>query len=146
MSENRYKITVNDGVDFYVELEIINKSSTLKSLFKDNHMNQYKNSIIIPNIDSQTFTHILAFMRNYSDLTNSEYADKMIDNMNCNTLMDIIHAANLLDIKPLVEIGGNRFKNIINNNDINDIRKIFKIKNDFTAEEQLQIDHNFKWT
>ena len=149
MNENRYKITVNDGVDFYVEFEVINKSSTLKSLFTDNHTRKFKSSIILPNIDANIFTHVLSFVRFTlfnDDTSTNEYGEKIIDNMNCNSLMDIIHAANFLDIKQLVEISGNKFKSIINDNDVNGIRKIFKIKNDFTTEEQLQIDHNFKWS
>lgn len=148
MGENKYKIVLYDNIDFYVESEVIEKSKTLQSMFRDPSTKQYKPSIVIPDIDGQIFSHILAFIRYraINEKDNDDFAKKLVENMDCVTLINVIHAANILDIKPLVKISGDRFKWIVKNNDVNGIRKIFKIKNDFSLEEEAQIEHNFEWT
>lgn len=149
MPEQRYKVILQDNNEFFIESEILKKSPILENMFMDPFTRQYRHSVTLPNMDTSTFSYILAFIREIVEFDNDadikNVANKLIATMDSTTLIDIIHASHTLNIKPLLEVAGAKFKHIIQHNDVEDIRRIFNIKNDFNPEEEQQIINNFQW-
>lgn len=60
-------------------------------------------------------------------------------------MFEIILAANYLDIKPLLDLGCRTVAGMMKGKSAEEIRKLFNIKNDFTAEEEAQIRRENEW-
>jgi S-phase kinase-associated protein 1 len=73
-----------------------------------------------------------------------EWDQKFMD-IDQEMLFDMILAANYLDIKPLLDIGCKIVANMIKGKNVEEIRKIFNITNDFTPEEEEQIKRENEW-
>jgi hypothetical protein len=145
---SKYKIVLQDGVELYIEKEVIKNSPILAELFKDQFTDQYKPFIVIPNLDIKIFAHIVSFIRHLviSVKDAEEFGARLVENMDYNTLIDIIHTAHFLEVELLVKISSYRLTYIIENNDVNNIRKILNINNDFTSEEELALEQDLAWS
>ena len=71
----------------------------------------------------------------YSEFTNVEQE----------ILFELILAANYMNIKPLLDLTCATVASMIKGKTPEEIRKIFNIVNDFTAEEEAQIREDNKW-
>ena len=60
-------------------------------------------------------------------------------------LFELVMAANYLDIKPLLELSCAKVASQIKNKSVMEIRKYFNIENDFTPEEEQQIQEENRW-
>ena len=54
-------------------------------------------------------------------------------------------AANYLDIKSLLELSCAKVASLIKNKTVAEIRTFFNIENDFTPEEEAQIQEENRW-
>lgn len=73
-----------------------------------------------------------------------EYLAKL-DSDGQRTLMDLILAANLLDVKPLLDRACQCLAEKIKGKSTEEIRRTFNIKNDFTPEEEEAVIHENAW-
>ncbi len=62
-----------------------------------------------------------------------------------NAVIDLIWSANHLEIESLLNLGTERLKETIDNNDVKQIRNVLSIKSDFTKDEEDIVSYNFKW-
>lgn len=60
-------------------------------------------------------------------------------------LFSLINATNFLDIKPLLDVACYTVAMMIKGKKVEEIRKIFNIKNDFTEEEEKEIRKKNEW-
>ncbi|KAJ2657325.1 hypothetical protein IWW48_004569 [Coemansia sp. RSA 1200] len=61
------------------------------------------------------------------------------------TLFDLILAANFLDIPPLVDLVGYTVANMIKGKSVDEIRRTFDVKNDFTPDEEESVRAANAW-
>ncbi|VAI72486.1 unnamed protein product [Triticum turgidum subsp. durum] len=61
------------------------------------------------------------------------------------TIFDLILAANYLNIKGLLDLTCQTVADMIKDKTLEEIRKIFNIKNDFTPEEETEIRKENQW-
>ena len=57
----------------------------------------------------------------------------------------MVMAANYLDIKSLLELSCAKVASLIKNKTVAEIRTFFNIENDFTPEEEAQIQEENRW-
>ena len=60
-------------------------------------------------------------------------------------ILELIMAADFLNIKPLLELAAAKVASLIKNKTVPEIRQFFNIENDFTPEEEAQIMEENKW-
>ncbi|CAH6421846.1 Hypothetical protein KVN_LOCUS534 [uncultured virus] len=127
----KFKILLPDDVEYFIELEILEKIPVFLELLKyDKEMKE----INLPYIDGNIFSTIIMYLR-YSIIDpNHKFIVSMFDSLPLKIIIDLIIAANNLGITNLVELLGENFRKIIKENNISDIRKIFKISEDFTID------------
>lgn len=61
------------------------------------------------------------------------------------TLYNLLEAANYLNIKGLMDLTAQTIADMIKGKTVEEIRKVFKITNDFTPEEEETIHRNSYW-
>ena len=66
-----------------------------------------------------------------------------LDNMD--DLIDLVVASNFLDIEGLLNLGCAKIASLIKGKNVEEIRDMFGIENDFTPEEEAQIREENKW-
>jgi len=71
--------------------------------------------------------------------------DKGFIGENMADIVTLINAADYLDIKFLVKMTTGAVANVIRGRNVEQIREIFKIENDFTAEEEDQLRKENAW-
>ena len=79
-----------------------------------------------------------------SEHTTAFYAS-FVDDMAQDLLFQVLLAANFLDIKPLVMLCCAKIGSQIRGTPIPEVRKMFKIENDFTPEEEKKVMEENKW-
>lgn len=129
-----YKIVFPEDVNFTVDKSTIEKSPKLVELFK--------NSLVV-NIDEfsgRTFSQILTFIRcKNMNGECDDFIEKMFDDINGHDFIELVYAANYLEIHSLVELITTKFKKIINDNYPSNIGLILNVENDMTEEEKQEI-------
>lgn len=74
-----------------------------------------------------------------------EWDRKLVDDLTQDALFDLITAANFLDIKGLLEASCQKVADMIAKKTPAQVRRIFNIANDFTAEEEEEIRNESPW-
>jgi len=149
---------VCEGQNFEVDLEVAQQSVILKNMIEDTGK---EGEIPLNNLKIGTLKKIIEFCTHYKDAkmapiekplkTNNlaEVVDKwysnFIDIEKTDEIIEIVIAANYLDIDPLTELSCAKLASMIKGKSAEEIRKKFGIENDFTPEEEAQIRDENKW-
>ena len=144
---------------FTVDIDVAKQSVILKNMIEDLGPDGNLN---ISNIKKDTMRKVIDFCKHYkesklptiqkplqsdklSEAINDEWYVKFIDLDKVDDIIDIVIAANFLDIDPLTELSCAKLASLIKGKSVEEIRKKFGIENDFTAEEEAQIREENKW-
>ena len=124
--------------------------------------------IPIPNVDGRTLEYVLQYME-YHHHNKAEPIEKplkgKIENYICewdkaflftdlikdgdekqhSLLIDVINAANFLDLKDLLDLCCSAQASMVNGKTTEQIRELFGIVNDFTPEEEERMREEAKW-
>ncbi|RLC98813.1 MAG: hypothetical protein DRI46_10650 [Chloroflexi bacterium] len=141
--EDTVRLTSNDGMEFEVEIHLIQQSGTLKDLTSDCGS---ENAVPLPNVDGRILGYVLDHFRQThenpapaeeegKDKKRRELADwnkKFFEEFDNPTIFEIILAANFLDAKFLLDTTCKVVANLIKGKSTEEMRKVFNIKNDFS--------------
>ena len=149
---------VCEGESLEVDLEVAQQSVILKNMIEDTGK---EDSIPLNNLKLSTLKKVIEFCEHHKDVklkpidkplrTNNlaEVVDKwyaeFIDLEKTDDIIDIVIAANYLDIDALTELSCAKLATLIKGKSTEEIRKKFGIENDFTPEEEAQIREENKW-
>lgn len=142
-----------------VELEVAQKSIILKNMIEDTGR---EGEIPIPNIQLPILKKVLLYCEHYCSITPKEIKKPLIskdlkengvDDWDCkfiemeqiDNLIDLIVAANFLDIEGLVNLGCAKIATFIKGKTVEEIRDTFGIENDFTPQEEAQLREENRW-
>jgi len=137
----------NDFIEVYAM--DLTKSPVLMDLIR----NSSSDVIVIPNITLATMLKVIQFCQ-YESI-NPEAFEAPLDELNesmrqfvdieQSELFELIMAANYLDIKTLLDVSSKAAADMIRGRSTEEIRIMFNIKNDFTPEEEEQIERENSW-
>ncbi|KAF8822067.1 putative suppressor of kinetochore protein 1 [Cardiosporidium cionae] len=121
-----------------------------------------ENDEVVPirNVRSTTLKKVIEFCEYHHDkpiahiekpLKSTNFSEYVCDwdddflNVDKEVVLELIQAANYLDIKPLLDISCAKVASLIKGKTPEEIRKLFDIVNDFTPEEEKQVRDENKW-
>jgi len=150
----------SDNVEFEVEAAVAMESQTIRRMIEDNCAD---NSIPIPNINSKLLSIVIEYCTKHVHTTKLEDAaapapantaisgedlkkwDAELVKIDHATLIDLIEAANFLEIKGLLDLTCQAMADMIKGKSPEEIRKTFNIMNDLSPEEEEEIIWDIQW-
>lgn len=145
---SKVKLRSSDNGAFEVEREVIMQSGTIKGMIED--------EVADGEIPVQVSSHILAKVvewckcMQHQDQNNKEWEKKFDEEVSDDKDLHygLIVAANYLDIPALLDRLCQLVADIIKGKTPEEIRRTFKIENDFTPEEEKAIrdENGWAWT
>uniref|UniRef100_A0A7S1V748 SKP1-like protein n=1 Tax=Sexangularia sp. CB-2014 TaxID=1486929 RepID=A0A7S1V748_9EUKA len=147
-------LTSMDDQEFEVEKSVAEMSVTIKNALED--IGDVGAPIPLPNVSSKILAKVIEFCTHHAakdgaDKKDSKNSDEIDEwdaefcNVDQSTLFELILAANYLDIKPLLDLTCKTVANMIKGKSTEEIRKTFKITNDFTPEEEEAVKRENAW-
>ena len=141
------KLTSMDGHQFDVELEVLTHSKTLMNMLEEvGHCGL----IPVPNVDSKVLSKVIDYCKAHTntDETNetetSTFDTDFVD-VELHALFELVLAANYLDIPPLQALITEKLASMIREKNTQEIRELFGVTNDFTAEEEEHVRSTLGW-
>ncbi|CAI0413096.1 unnamed protein product [Linum tenue] len=149
-TEEKKLITLksSDGESFEVEEAVAMQSQTIKHMIEDGCAGD---GIPIPNVTGAILAKVLEFCKKHQhhapdpDAEELKKWDAEFAKVGQDTLYDLLMAANYLNIKDLLDLICQTVADIIKGKKPEEIRSYFKIKNDFTKEEEEEIRRENQW-
>ena len=148
------KLKSNDGQVFEVDENILEKSSVLKNLANDFQEPEYE--LPTNEVNGKTLSKIIDYLKEYKDkkpkeipkpLPNddlesiiSKWDAQFIMPLSLEECVDIVNAANFLDIPDLVNLSSARLAFELINCPIEEAKKKFGVVDDMTVEEMEGTD------
>ncbi|XP_010683792.2 SKP1-like protein 1B [Beta vulgaris subsp. vulgaris] len=159
------KITLksSDGEKFDVEESVALECETIKLMIEDDCAD---NVIPLPNVTAKILSKVIVYCKKHvesaaakscstedscsstaNSTTNEELKiwDSEFVTVDQSTLLDLILAANYLNIKSLLDLTCQTVSDMIKDKTPEEVRKMFNIKNDFTPEEEEAIRRENQW-
>lgn len=162
------KVTLksSDNEKFVVDRVVAEKSALLSKLIADmassndddDSDDEEEMLIPVPNVRAAVLTKVIEWAEHHRDtkfpdaddddtrkLTPVDSWDKKFLEVDQEMLYEIILAANYLNIRPLLDAGCKIVAEMIRGRSPDEIRKLFNIENDFTADEEIAIKRENEW-
>ena len=150
-NDNKVKLCSSDTQEFEVSQEVADKSETIKNLIEDSGA---EDVIPLPNVSGKILAKVIEYCKYHVDAHRSTKKTEeeikawdaaFIQDVDQQTLFDLILAANYLNIKELLDLTCQKVADMIKGKTPEEIRKQFNIKNDFTPEEEEEIRRENQW-
>lgn len=174
MAENYVALVSSDGRQFIVPKKAAYMSTTLKNML-DTEQEVDENSlpmdevfvspprpglreglhkmvvVPLPNVHTDVLASVIEYCQYHAidSEKDSDHRRAMFDDLflgaRDGVLMELLVAANYLDIKPLLDLVAKTIADMIRGKSVEEIRTIFGITNDLTPEEEEQIRKENEW-
>ena len=156
-AEKKITLLSSDGQKFEISSKAVQKSVLVKGIIED-----YPDDAEVPlnNVKGNILQKIKEYLEHYENeepkqiekpLPDKKFEEcvdswdfKYID-VELELIFELILGANYMDIKPLLELASAKVASLIKGKSTEEIRKLFGIQNDFTPEEEQQIQEENKW-
>nr|XP_043612578.1 SKP1-like protein 1 [Erigeron canadensis] len=136
-----------DGESFDVEECVAMECLTIKHMIEDGCADS---SIPVHNVTGATLSKVIDYCNKHTDPSFTPTELKAFDadfyKVDQKMLFDIILAANYLDNKSLLELGCRTVAESVRGLTTREIRKLYRIRNDFTPEEEAKVREENAWS
>ncbi|XP_073111309.1 SKP1-like protein 1 [Elaeis guineensis] len=149
--EKKIVLRSSDGEEFEVEVATARQSKMINI-----NVDAKVDARTLFNVDARTLAKVIEYCRRHAGATRilDEYDnpneeikswDATYIDVHQTILYDILQAADYLEIKGLLDLACEQAANMIRGKHVEEIRKTFNIKNDFTTEEEEEIRKQHPW-
>ncbi|KAM7258789.1 hypothetical protein ACFE04_014530 [Oxalis oulophora] len=152
-STNKIVLKSSDGETFEVDESVALESQTIKLLIEDDCAGT---EIPIPNVSSKILSKVIEYCKKHTETSKGKDSTTYVDDelkswdavfvkVDQSTLLELILAANYLEVKSLLDLTCQAVADMIKDKTPEEIRKLFNITNDFTPEEEEEIRRENQW-
>lgn len=143
-SEQRPTITLrsSDDLTFIVDNHIAKQSRFITLVIEDTG---HVDVIPLSNVKGSVLSRIIDYLRYHDHHEDTRAWDKAFIDVPHSDLFDIIIAANYLDIPSILDCSCQAIANLIKGRTPEELRIIFDIKNDFSPEEEADVQRENEW-
>ena len=139
----------NDGQEYSASQAAVEKCQTVKDSIEDVGVDT---PIPLPNVTGDILKKVLTYAKydlEHPEVENdkkeiSEWENQFLE-MDQTTLFSMILAANYLNYPRLLDLCCKSVANMIKGKTVEEIRKVFNVQNDFTEEEEKQVEAESEW-
>ncbi|BFG39333.1 hypothetical protein CerSpe_256070 [Prunus speciosa] len=154
MSSPSKRITLksSDPALFEVDEAVALESQIIKYMIEDDCAD---NCIPVPNVRGNILAKVIVYCKKHADAAKPDskitehdlkaWDQDFLDDMNQETLFDLVLAANFLNIKSLLDLTCQSIADMIKGKTPEEIRKTFNINNHFTPEEEEEVRRENQW-
>ncbi|XP_065193475.1 S-phase kinase-associated protein 1-like [Sycon ciliatum] len=154
------KLVSNDGEVFDVEVKVACQSKVLKAMLQDTgDIADDDEPVPLPPVNGATLRKVIEWCTHYQNENLVEGEDLLDENERINIdswdeeflkvdqgiLVELINAANYLDIKGLLDAAVKTVANMIKGKTTEEIRKTFNMVGDFSSDEEEEIRKEKAW-
>jgi S-phase kinase-associated protein 1 len=156
------KLQSSDGDVFAVDVEVAKKSCTIRNMLNDLGIEDPAeiDVVPIPNVRSEILRKVLEWSTYHKDEPDpnemaDDYWEKMkteihgwdveFFQMEHSALLELVMAANYLDVRGLLDTACKAVANLMNGKTPEEIRRTFNVRNDFTPQEEARIRQESEW-
>ncbi|XP_065193747.1 S-phase kinase-associated protein 1-like [Sycon ciliatum] len=154
------KLVSNDGEVFDVEVKVACQSKVLKAMLQDTgDIADDDEPVPLPPVNGATLRKVIEWCTHYQNENLVEGEDLLDENERINIdswdeeflkvdqgiLVELIKAANYLDIKGLLDAACKTVANMIKGKTTEEIRKTFNMVGDFSSDEEEEIRKENAW-
>ena len=141
----------SDGEMFEIEKAVVMESETIKNFIKDV---PDITRIPIPKVSGKILAMVIQYCKKHVDSANSNEKPSEDDLKKWDTefiqleqpiLLDLILAANFLDIKSLLDLTCQRVADMMRGKTPEEICQMFNIVNDYSPEEEEEVRRENQW-
>ncbi|KAG7565487.1 SKP1 component dimerization [Arabidopsis suecica] len=146
MSKKIFVLTSSDGDSFQIDEAVAFQSAMIKGMDEDKCAD---NGIPLPNVTSKILLLVIEYCKKH--VVESEEEDlkkwdtEFMKKMEQSIVFDVMMAANYLNIQSLIDLTCKTVADFLSGKTPEEIRAYFKIKNDFTPEEEAEILRQNQW-
>ncbi|KAJ0974701.1 hypothetical protein J5N97_016666 [Dioscorea zingiberensis] len=139
----------SNGVEFVVEKRVAEQSLFIKNALNEGAVEE--KVIPIPMVTGNTLSSVLEYCEKHASVTEfqeneiEEWDKEYIEKADLNLLYRLLQASTTMSIMGLMNLGVARVASLIRGKTPQEIRELFKIKNDFTPEEEEEIRREMAW-
>ena len=143
-----------DGDIFEIDEAVALESQTIKHMIEDDCADD--TGIPLPNVTSRVLAKVIEYCKKHVEAAANSDERRVDENdiktwdadfvkVDQDTLFDLILAANYLDIKSLLDLTCKTVASMMEGKTMEEIRKTFNIKNDYTPEEEEEVRRENLW-
>ncbi|CAL9027265.1 unnamed protein product [Prunus brigantina] len=154
MSSPSKRITLksSDPARFEVDETVARESQIIKYMIEDDCADE---CIPVPNVKGNILAKVIVYCKKHADAAKPDskiteydlraWDQDFLDDVNQETIFDLILAANFLNIKSLLDLTCQHIADMIKGKTPAEIRKTFNLKDQFTPEEEEEVRRENQW-
>ncbi|KAI3714576.1 hypothetical protein L6452_21533 [Arctium lappa] len=134
-----------DNQLFTIEEELAVQSITIKNALSSE--NRASSAFVLPlsNVHSKTLSLVIQFLHKQASVAEDDLKIKFVEELDISTLLDLLNAASYLHIKSLLDVVCEKLADLIMDKPVEEVREIFKMRNDYTSEEEKSLRESYAW-
>lgn len=136
-------LTSSDGFRFCVDRRMALQSGTIQAMLEDDDtVTQFP----VPNVNGRTLEYVVEYVSHHdAGGASEEWDERFMDRLPQKDLFEVILAANYLNVRALLDCMCKRVAFMIRGKSPAEIRVLFDIRNDFTPEEEDELQRENQW-
>ncbi|KAF7801366.1 SKP1-like protein 14 [Senna tora] len=169
-SSKKIPMKTSDGVSFHVDAEVVMEMETLRTFIEDDSSRELT-MIPLPNVTGDVLTKVIDYIKTHIEFKEkakmynnnnkrvdsgkygtfteeaTSYDSNYLKNLDNYAILELLMAANYLNVKDLLDFLNQGIANRIKNKSVEYVRKFFGIENDFTPEEEqaIRLENSWVW-
>lgn len=134
---SKVRLVSKDGQEFLVEKKVVEISEIVKATLEN--LDDFNDPVPLDNIDGPTLEKVLIFCKKHSsDDGVSEKWGAEFCNMDNESLLNLILAANYMSIQPLLNLTCKKVADMIKGKSVEEIRATFPIANSTDVPQKTE--------